>query len=144
MSRVPVRIVVIEDSKDTIELIDFLLSARGYIPLLATDGRNGMRIALLVQPDLILLDTDLIRLDIRMPGMDGDEVAAAIRNQPGLEHTRIVALTASTDGGERERFAAAGFDGYIHKPIDPETFIEQIERFVSERPASQDATAEEL
>jgi CheY-like chemotaxis protein len=143
VGRVTARIVVIEDNEDTIELIDILLRARGYVPLPATNGKDGMRIALLVRPDLILLDTDVIRLDIRMPGMDGDHVAAAIRNLPGLEHTRIVALTASTLSSEPDRIAAAGFDGYIRKPIDQKTFIDQVERFLSERPSSHDATADQ-
>lgn len=137
------RIVVIEDNERSSELIDILLRARGYVPLPATNGKDGMRIALLVRPDLILLDTDVIRLDIRMPGMDGDHVAAAIRNLPGLEHTRIVALTASTLSSERDRIAAAGFDGYICKPIDQKTFIDRVERFLSERPSCHDATADQ-
>ena len=93
--------------------------------MLATSGEAGLRIAISQKPDLVLLD-------IRMPGMDGYEVAAAIREQPGLEHTRIVAVTASAMVGDRERIAAAGFDGYIQKPIDPETFIRQFERFLPE------------
>ena len=123
----PARIVVVASGKESIELADFLLSARGYIALTATNGKVGMQIALLVRPDLILLDTDLIRRDIRMPGMDDHGVVAAIRDQPGLEDTRILAITASTDSGEPQRLAAAGFDGYIQKPIDPATFIEQVE-----------------
>lgn len=139
----PARIVVVASGKESVELADFLLSARGYIPLTATNGKVGMQIALLVQPDLILLDTDLIRLDIRMPGMDDHGVVAAIRDRPGLEHTRILAITASTDGGEPERLAAAGFDGYIQKPIDRATFIEQVERFLPKQPRPRDPTADQ-
>ena len=62
--------------------------------------------------------------------MDGYEVAAAIRNTPGLERTRIVAVTASAMVGDRERIAAAGFDGYIQKPIDPETFMDTLAPFL--------------
>ena len=109
---------MIEDHKANIDLIDYLLGARGYVSLLATNGEDGVRLAVLHEPDLVLLD-------IRMPGMDGYEVARAIRKQPRLEHTRIVAVTASAMVGDRERIAAAGFDGYIQKPIDPETFVEQ-------------------
>ena len=72
--------------------------------------------------------------------MDGYEVAAAIRKQPLPMQTRIVAVTASAMVGDRERIAAAGFDGYIQKPIDPETFIGLIERFLPERFAQQNAT----
>jgi CheY-like chemotaxis protein len=131
---VPARILVIEDNRPSIEMLDYVLMAHGYVALLATSGEDGIRVAALQQPDLILLD-------IRMPGMDGYEVAAAIRKQPALEKTAIVAVTASAMPGDRERIAAAGFDGYIQKPIDPETFVGQIERFLGMRSASRDASA---
>ena len=118
------KILVIEDNKDNIELIDFILKAYGYTPLLATSGAEGVRIALEECPDVILLD-------IRMPGMDGYEVAAALKNEPRLQRTRIVAVTASAMVGDRERIAAAGFHGYIQKPIDPETFVADVERFAT-------------
>jgi CheY-like chemotaxis protein len=64
-----------------------------------------------------------------MPGMDGYEVASLVR-QAGMKDTKVVALTASAMVGDRERIAEAGFDGYIQKPIDPETFISEIEQFL--------------
>ncbi len=116
-------ILVVEDNEDNLALLDYLLRAYGYLPLLARNGADGVRIALEERPEVILLD-------IRMPGMDGHEVAAAIKSTPGLEPTRIVAVTASVTAGERERIAASGFDGYIAKPIDPETFKDELERFL--------------
>ena len=113
---------MIEDNEDNINLVDYGLRAHGYEPLLATDPVEGLRIALERRPDLILLD-------IRMPRMDGYEVAARLK-QAGLEGTKVVAVTASAMVGDRERITAAGFDGYIQKPIDPETFIAEIERFL--------------
>jgi CheY-like chemotaxis protein len=120
------RILVIEDNPDNIRLLDYVLRAHGYEPLLATDGAEGLRIASEAKPNLILLD-------IRMPHMDGYEVAARLK-QMGLADMKVVAVTASAMVGDRERIAAAGFDGYIQKPIDPETFINQVERFL---PAGQ-------
>jgi CheY-like chemotaxis protein len=122
-----VSILVIEDNEDNIRLVDYVLRAYGYEPLLATDGAEGLRIALERRPDLILLD-------IRMPRMDGYEVAARLK-QARLEGTKVVAVTASAMVGDRERIAAAGFHGYIQKPIDPETFIAEVERFLPERAA---------
>lgn len=130
----PGGILVIEDNEANLELISFLLSAHGYTPQLATNGEEGLRLACQERPVLVLLD-------LRMPGMDGYEVAAAIRRQPELEHTRIVAVTASAMAGERERIAAAGFDGYIQKPIDPETFISQVERFLVDQPGPRETSA---
>jgi CheY-like chemotaxis protein len=117
-----VDILVIEDNEDNIRLVDYVLRAHGYEPRLATSGADGVRLALERRPDLILLD-------IRMPRMDGYEVVAQLR-QAGLEGARIVAVTASAMVGDREKIAAAGFDGYIQKPIDPETFVAQVEQFL--------------
>ncbi len=117
------RILLVEDNADNMTLLDYLLRAHGYEPVLARDGQEALRIAIEMRPDLILLD-------IRMPVIDGYQVAATVRSTPGLERTRIVAVTASAMVGDRERIAAAGFDGYIQKPIDPETFLARIEPFL--------------
>jgi CheY-like chemotaxis protein len=117
-----VDILVIEDNEDNIRLVDYVLRAHGYAPRLASSGAEGMQLALERRPDLILLD-------IRMPRMDGYEVVAQLK-EAGLDGTRIVAVTASAMVGDREQIAAAGFDGYIQKPIDPETFIAQIEHYL--------------
>ncbi len=119
-------ILVVEDNEDNITLVDFLLKAHGYAPLLARDGIEGVRLALEHRPDVVLLD-------IRMPGMDGFEVARAIRADARLDHTRVVAVTASAMVGDREQIVAAGFDGYIDKPIDPERFMPEVERWLPEQ-----------
>ena len=119
----PARILVIEDNEDNMQLIAYLLRAHGFSPDLAYSGAEGLALALARQPQLILLD-------IRMPGMDGYEVAAAVRGHPELAATRVVAVTASAMVGDRERIVAAGFDGYIQKPIDPERFIAEVQRFL--------------
>jgi CheY-like chemotaxis protein len=117
-----VDILVIEDNEDNIRLVDYVLRAHGYEPLLATSGADGVRLALEHRPDLVLLD-------IRMPHMDGYEVVTRLK-EAGLDGMRIVAVTASAMVGDREQIVAAGFDGYIQKPIDPETFIAQVESFL--------------
>jgi two-component system, cell cycle response regulator len=127
---VPALILVVEDNEDNLTLIDYLLRAYGYTPLLARSGEDGLRLATEMRPDLVLLD-------IRMPGLDGYQVAAAIRTTPGLKRTRIVAVTASAMVGDRERITAAGFDGYIQKPIDPETLRASLEPFLAGQPADQ-------
>lgn len=118
------RILVIEDNEDNIMLVDYLLRARGYEPLLAWDGSDGLRLAALERPDLILLD-------LRMDPIDGYQVAAMIRADPELKGTLLIAVTASAMAGDRERIASAGFDGYIQKPIEPTTFVDTVERFLS-------------
>ena len=116
-------ILVVEDNEDNLKLIDYLLRAHELTPLLARTGAEGLRVALKERPGLVLLD-------IRMPGMDGYQVAAAIKSEPSLKRTRVIAVTASAMVGDRERIVAAGFDGYIQKPIDPETFIETLRQFL--------------
>ena len=117
------RILVIEDNADNMRLMDYLLVAAGYVPVLAMSGAVGMKLARELIPDLILLD-------LRMPEIDGYEVAEAVRQRRELQHTRVVAVTASAMPADRERIAAAGFDGYIQKPIDPEAFVGQVEQFL--------------
>jgi CheY-like chemotaxis protein len=127
-------ILVVEDNEDNLTLIDYLLRAYGYTPLLARSGEDGLRIATEMCADLILLD-------IRMPGLDGYQVAAAIRGTSGLERTRIVAVTASAMVGDRERITAAGFDGYIQKPVDPETLLASLQPFLAAQPSDLDVKA---
>jgi CheY-like chemotaxis protein len=124
-------ILVIDDNKDNLELIAYLLRAHGYSPRVASGGAEGVRMAVQQPPDLILLD-------IRMPGMDGYEVVAALRPQPALQHTRIVAVTASAMVEDRKRIDDSDFDGYIQKPIDPETFPDQVRNFLPHSVAAAD------
>jgi two-component system, cell cycle response regulator DivK len=131
---VPASILVIEDNEDNITLIDYLLRARGYAPRLARSGAHGIRIVAEERFELILLD-------VRMPWIDGHEVAAAIKRQTGLERAPLVAVTDSAMVGDRERIAAAEFHGYIQKPIDPRTFIGEVEQFLPEVAAERDAAA---
>jgi CheY-like chemotaxis protein len=128
---VPASILVVEDNEDNLTLIDYLLRAHGYAPRLARNGPEGIRVAAETHPDVILLD-------LLMPDLDGYEVVRQIKTMPELEGTRIVAVTASAMIGDPERIAAAGFDGYIQKPIDPRTFIASLERLM---PATSAATA---
>jgi CheY-like chemotaxis protein len=124
---VPAQILVVEDNEDNMTLVDYLLRAHGFSPLLARTGAGGLELAIEHRPQLVLLD-------IRMPGLDGYEVAAGVRAHPELDATLLVAVTASAMVGDRERIAAAGFDGYIQKPIDPERFIGEIHELLATAP----------
>jgi CheY-like chemotaxis protein len=127
-------ILVVEDNRDNMELMEFLLTAFGYTPTLATGGAEAVRSARERPPDLILMD-------LQMPDMDGHEASAEIRKEPGLDGCTIVAVTAFAMLGDQERILAAGFDGYISKPIAPESFVTQVERFLApELRAGRDAT----
>ncbi len=126
------RILLIEDNATNLELMVYLLQAYGYSPVTALDGEAGIEIAQREQPDLILCD-------IGMAEMDGYAVAAHLRNEPELCEIPLVAVTALAMVGDRDRILAAGFDGYIAKPIDPEVFVPQVQAFL---PGGQHLTHE--
>lgn len=114
-------VLVIEDNEQNLYLVTFLLEKNGYEVVQARDGREGIALAGQLEPVLILLD-------IQLPGMDGYEVAGALRSNPVIERVPIVAVTSYAMVGDRERALAAGCTGYIEKPINPDTFIEEVER----------------
>ena len=117
------RILLIEDNPQNRYLASFLMEARGWEMVHAEDGPAGIELAPKSQPALILLD-------IQLPGMDGYAVARALRADPTLAGIPIVAVTSYAMAGDRERCLAAGCNGYIEKPIDPETFAVDVEQFV--------------
>lgn len=124
------KILVIEDNEQNLYLVRYILERNGYEVFTAPDGRSGIEEASSLQPDLILLD-------IQLPEMDGYAVARNLRRNPALENTPIVAVTSYAMVGDREKVMEAGCDGYIEKPIDPDTFVSQIERHLPGRDRSR-------
>jgi CheY-like chemotaxis protein len=122
---VAARILIIEDNSANLDLMSYLLRARGHTVNGATDGESGLAAAREGRPDLILCD-------IQMPGMSGIEVVNHLRADGELHAMRVVAVTALAMVGDRESILAAGFDGYLAKPITPETFARQVEAFLPE------------
>ncbi|MDD5642925.1 MAG: response regulator [Syntrophales bacterium] len=120
------RILVIEDNPANLELLTLLLEAFGYVILAASGGAEGIEVVRREKLDLIICD-------VQMPGVDGYEVARRLKKDPMLHRIPLVAVTALAMVGDREKVLAAGFDGYIDKPIVPEKFVKQIQAFM-ERP----------
>jgi CheY-like chemotaxis protein len=118
------RILVIEDNPANLELMTYLLRAFGHETIVAVDGEDGVRQALTGKPDLILCD-------LALPKLDGYGVARRLREQPGPAGVPLIAVTASAMVGDRDKVIAAGFDGYIRKPITPETFVAEVESYLS-------------
>lgn len=114
------RILLIEDNEQNRYLATFLLERHGYRVETAADGRAGVAAATSAPPDLILLD-------IQLPGMDGHAVARTLRGVAALARVPIIAVTSYAMVGDREKVLAAGCDGYIEKPIDPDSFVSTIE-----------------
>ena len=117
-------ILIIEDNEQNLYLMRFLLTKYGFTVFEATDGIKGLEMANKIKPNLILLD-------IQLPQMDGYAVARELRKNDELAGTIIVAVTSYAMAGDRERILEAGADGYIEKPIDPERFIDQIKKYIS-------------
>ncbi|CAN5751167.1 response regulator [soil metagenome] len=113
-------ILLIEDNENNRYLATFLLERNGYSVIAAADGVRAIELARTFVPDLILLD-------VHLPTMDGYAVARALRMIAALDATPIIAVTSYAMAGHRERALAAGCNGYIEKPIDPDAFIREIE-----------------
>jgi CheY-like chemotaxis protein len=120
------RVLVVEDNPQNLELMCFLLQASGHETLVARNGQQGLDVAAASLPDLILCD-------IQMPVLDGFGVVERLRLDPRLRGIPCVAVTALAMPLDRERALAAGFDGYLSKPIEPRTFVALIEGFLATR-----------
>lgn len=124
------RVLIIEDNFANLELMTYLFSAFGHTVLTAENGIEGVETARRELPDLIVCD-------VQLPDIDGFEVARRVRDDPRLAAIPMVAVTALAMVGDRDRVLAAGFDGYLAKPIDPETFVHQMQGFLPSRQHSE-------
>ena len=119
-------VLVIEDNDQNLYLTRFLLERRGYEGVAARDGPEGLQKARELSPDLILLD-------IQLPTMDGYAVARGLRQLDQVGRVPIIAVTSYAMVGDREKSLEAGCTGYLEKPINPETFVDEIERIAQEQ-----------
>jgi len=119
-------VLVIDDDARNVFAITSTLDLHGLRVTQATDGRRGIE-ALCAAPD-----TDLILMDVMMPGMDGYETMAAIRQMPRFEQLPIIAVTARAMPGDREKSLAAGATDYVTKPVDTDELLARMERWLSE------------
>lgn len=120
-----VRVLIVEDNEVNLELVVYLLEAFNHAVLVARDGLEGWQIAHTELPDLILLD-------VHLPKLDGYELVQRLKSNPLTRSIPVVAVTALAMVGDRDKVMAAGFDGYITKPIDPEILVTQVEGFLNE------------
>lgn len=112
-------ILVVDDNAINRQLAVYLLKKGGYNVYEAESGRQAFDFLAEQTPDVILLD-------IQLPEMDGVEVLKRIRANAATKDITVIALTAYTMRGDKEKFEAAGFDGYLPKPIEPRIFANQI------------------
>jgi len=132
-------VLIVEDNRQNLELVQFLLEEVGMSVRAAADARQARAELERALPDLVLMD-------MQLPGTDGLELVAELRSDARFRALPIVALTAHALRGDRERFLAGGCDGYIAKPIDVSTFTSQVEavlRQVAEESAATRRLREE-
>ena len=124
------RVLVIEDNPANLELMTYLLRAYKYETLSAVDGEEGLAAAQRERPQVVICD-------IQLPRMDGFEVVRRLKADEATRGIPVVAVTAFAMVGDRDRVLGAGFDGYIGKPIVPETFVSHVEQFLRSAPHDQ-------
>jgi len=121
------RILIIEDMPENLRLLRAILRLEDVVVLEAERAATGIELARRELPDLILMD-------MQMPEMDGLTATKLLRADPQTQHIPIVIVTASAMPDDRRRAFAAGCSGYITKPIDPVSMIEQLAAFFPEAP----------
>ena len=122
------RILIADDKAGGRELVRAVLERCGYVIYEAADGIEALRAARNIHPDLIVLD-------LNMPGVDGFGVIRELRRDSDFASIPVLALTASAMQGDRERAIAAGFTGYISKPIGPSQLRAEVDRLLRQHTA---------
>lgn len=117
------KVLVIEDNDQNLYLVTFLLEEVGFNVIAARNGQDGIEMACRENPALILLD-------IQLPMMNGYEVAYQLRQKDSAKHIPIVAVTSYAMVGDREKALQAGCTGYMEKPINADTFIDEIKQYI--------------
>ena len=113
------RILVVEDTPDSLELMTFLLETHDHTVVGAETGEQAIERATAARPDLVVMD-------LQLPGIDGYQTLIALQATPELVTVPVIAVTSFAMVGDRNRVLDAGFHHYVTKPIDPKTFAEEI------------------
>jgi two-component system cell cycle response regulator DivK len=117
-------ILVVEDNERNLKLLRDVLEYAGYDVRVARTAEDGITLAVSEPPDLVLMD-------LQLPGIDGMEALRRLRESPRTADIPVVAVTAQAMKQDRERALAAGFNGYIEKPISVRAFPGQVRGFLS-------------
>ncbi len=117
------KILIVEDNLMNMELATDLLEASGYVVIQSVVAEEGIKLARVESPDLILMDVGL-------PGMDGLEATGGLKQNPTTKDIPVIAMTAHAMKGDEEKAVAAGCAGYITKPIDTREFPKAMARFI--------------
>jgi len=118
-----VRVLLVEDNEQNLELAQYLLEEAGLTVEPARNAFEARQALARKEPALVLMDIDL-------PGIDGLDLVSEIRRKPQWRRLPVIALTAHAMRGDRERFLAGGCNGYISKPIQVASFVEDVRRYL--------------
>ena len=124
------KILIVEDNEKNMYLISFILKKNGYEVIEATSGEQGVELAIKEKPDMIIMD-------LQLPGADGLEATRRIRKSEVDGEIPIIALTSYAMAGDKDKAFAAGCTGYIEKPINPDTVLSQIEKYLKKQAVSK-------
>ena len=117
-------VLIIEDNEQNMYMLSYLLSQNNYNIIEAYNGKDGLKLAHEKHPEIILID-------IQLPDMDGYEICNKLSHNGLPKSTTIIAVTSYAMGGDKEKALEAGADGYLEKPINPDTFVIQMESIVN-------------
>jgi len=117
------KVLIIEDNEQNMYMLTYLLESENYEVVQAYNGITGIEATSRTKPDIILLD-------IQLPEMDGYTVAKNIKSNESLKDIPIIAVTSYAMPGDKEKAIESGAIGYIEKPINPDTFIQQMKSFL--------------
>jgi two-component system cell cycle response regulator DivK len=115
------QILVVEDNEKNMKLLRDVLQAKGYRTLEATTGRRAVELATEHRPDLVLMD-------VQLPDINGLEALGQLRADARTASIPVLAVTAQAMQGDRKRFLAAGFDGYVSKPVNIVELVDIVKR----------------
>lgn len=117
------RILIVEDNEHNMYLISFILEKNGYETIKAVNGEEGFQLAIKENPDIVIMD-------IQLPDINGLEVTKRIRASKVDGKIPIIAITSFAMSGDREKALEAGCTGYIEKPINPDTIMAEIKKYL--------------
>jgi CheY-like chemotaxis protein len=120
------KVLIIEDNEQNMYMLTYLLKQSNYRIIQAYNGKDGLQLAHEHHPEIILLD-------VQLPDMDGYEICNKLSHNGLPKSTVIITVTSYAMGGDREKSIAAGADGYLEKPINPDTFVAQMEHIINNK-----------
>jgi two-component system cell cycle response regulator DivK len=116
-------ILIVEDNDKNLKLVRDVLQVKGYETVEARTGEDGVRAARERRPDLVLMD-------IQLPGMNGIDALKALRADPATAAIPVLAITASVMHSDRQQILAAGFEGFIEKPVSLRNLLQTVQNAI--------------